>query len=346
MSDKKNRKLLFIGPSPLAVGGVAVHIRRLAFLLKDMFDIHYVDESRTKYDGIFNLRSFNLIKYISLVKSSQIIHIHSGSLLLRIFHVFMCKCIFRKKTIVTIHRDVTREKCLSLTKFFVKKCDSLIVVNEKCYNIFKDTVGCLQLIPAFIPPVIENEPELPQDILSWIDKCRCSKDAIIMISNAGNLVMHEGCDLYGLDLCLDAMKSLVESKKNYYLLFVVADSGYNRELLDGYKAFIKKHNLEDNVLIWESGLSFVRLINHSDIVLRTTNTDGDALTIREALYFGKTVIASDVIGRPSGTKLFKNRDVDSLIEAISTLSANNDPKMKEHVSSLDDYRNLYLNIYN
>ena len=93
-------------------------------------------------------------------------------------------------------------------------------------------------------------------------------------------------------------------------------------------------------------MSFVRLINHSDIVLRTTNTDGDALTIREALYFGKTVIASDVIGRPSGTKLFKNRDVDSLIEAISTLSANNDPKMKEHVSSMDDYRNLYLNIYN
>ena len=346
MKDKKNNKLLIIGPSPLAVGGVAVHIRRLSFLLKDLFDIQYIDEGRTKYEGMFNLRSFNLIKYFSLVKSSNIIHIHSGSLLLRIFHILMCKLVFGKKTIVTIHRDVTREKCLSLTKYFVKKCDSLIVVNEKCYNIFKDTVKSLQLIPAFIPPVIDNEPELPKEILGWIDKCRCSKDSVIMVSNAGNLAMHDGCDLYGLDLCLEAMKSLVATKKNYYLLFVVADNNSNRELLEVYKDFIKSHNLEDNVLIWESGLSFVKLINLSDIVLRATNTDGDALTIREALFFGKTVIASDVIDRPSGTMLFKNRDAGSLVEAIVTVTTDNAPNNKEQKVSMDDYRKLYLNIYN
>jgi len=65
-------------------------------------------------------------------------------------------------------------------------------------------------------------------------------------------------------------------------------------------------------LLLNENLSFVRLIEKSDIVLRPTNTDGDALTIREALYLNKTIIASDVVNRPSGTILFKSRDTNDL----------------------------------
>ena len=45
MSSTSKRKMLIIGPAPLSIGGVAIHIRRLANLLKDDLDITYVDEA-------------------------------------------------------------------------------------------------------------------------------------------------------------------------------------------------------------------------------------------------------------------------------------------------------------
>ena len=342
---KEIKTLLFIGPSPMAVGGVAVHIRRLSFLLDQLFQIRYIDEGKARNADIFNIHSYNIFKYFNLVEGSDIVHIHSGSYILRILHIIVSKFILRKKTVITIHHDVERERLLSLSKYFIKKSDTLIVVNKNTYDVFDGVVKNLVLLPAFIPPIIENEPELPSEVIRWIDNCRKNKDAVIMISNAWNLVTHDGCDLYGLDLCLNAMKLLRDINEiNYYLIFVVVSNTSNQDLMCKYKQFVENNNLQDNVLIWESELSFIRLIGESDIVLRTTNTDGDALTIREALFYEKTVIASDVVERPKNTLLFKNRDVNSLVDMILNTSVLSDKSCEFH--DFDFYREKYLNIYN
>lgn len=49
-----------------------------------------------------------------------------------------------------------------------------------------------------------------------------------------------------------------------------------------------------------------------DMFIRPTNTDGDALSIREALTLKKPAIASNVCKRPEGTVLFENRNIDDL----------------------------------
>jgi hypothetical protein len=66
--------------------------------------------------------------------------------------------------------------------------------------------------------------------------------------------------------------------------------------------------LESNIV-----LSFSKLIELSDIVIRPTNADGDSLSIREALYFQKPIIASDVVKRPTGTITFKTRNFDDFM---------------------------------
>ena len=70
----------------------------------------------------------------------------------------------------------------------------------------------------------------------------------------------------------------------------------------------------------------MKLIECSDIVLRPTNTDGDALTVREALFLGKKVLASDIVERPEGTILFKTRDIDDLEKRLSSII--NERKLK------------------
>jgi hypothetical protein len=76
-------------------------------------------------------------------------------------------------------------------------------------------------------------------------------------------------------------------------------------------------------------------------VLRTTNTDGDAISIREALDLNKIVIASDVVKRPQGVKLFKTRDVNSLVTTIENSIGDRGSSQAEKI----DYRQKYISIY-
>jgi len=47
----------------------------------------------------------------------------------------------------------------------------------------------------------------------------------------------------------------------------------------------------------------------SEVFVRPTNLDGDAISIREALYFGVPSVASGVVARPRECILFKSRDI-------------------------------------
>ena len=191
---------------------------------------------------------------------------------------------------------------------------------------------------------MENEPELPSEVKKWIGNCR-SQHGFLLSANASYLAINNGQDLYGLDMCIDAVEKLNDKgNAQIFLIFVVADTLKNAPLLQKYKKEIEARNLQNHILIWEGGLSFIRLIQQSDVVLRTTNTDGDALTIRESLFFNKPVIASDVVSRPEGTIVFKTRNLDSLVEAIAkTLRGNTQGKS---TITVPNYKQIYTDIYN
>jgi hypothetical protein len=86
-----------------------------------------------------------------------------------------------------------------------------------------------------------------------------------------------------------------------------------------YKEQIKKRQLTEKFLLVNEKVSFVKLIQMSDLVVRGTNSDGDALTVREALCLKKPVVASDVVKRPEGVILFKNRSVDDLESKLENM---------------------------
>ena len=334
------KKLLYIGPAPQNIGGISIHIRRLVGLVKDAYQIDYVDEGHTRYEGVFNLRSGNLFKYFGKVAKADIVHVHSGTWLLRAFHIIVCKLLMRKKVLVTIHRDPNIEPHTGLTKWLLKRCDYAILVNREGYEAMRTESKCQYvLLPAFLPPAMDEEPQLPMEIEEWIRGAREKEGAFLMCSNAWNLVMHNGEDLYGLDMCIEAMKEL---DKKFYLLFIVASNTEQQARMAGYKEQIKANGLGDNILIWEQPASFVRLLQQCDLVLRTTNTDGDAVSIREALYFGKPVLASDVVKRPNGVSLFKTRDTADLIKTIKEIEAQ---RGQVQPTERVDFRTMYHNMY-
>ena len=339
---KSQERILIIGPAPQNIGGISIHIRRLVILLNRDYEFDFVDEGHKRWDGVFNLRSLNLFKYLGKVFKADIVHIQSGHFLLRLFHVIICRLIMRKYTVVTVHRDPNVEGKISITRWFLKQCNHVIVVNDNAYKAFAvSSCKCrYHLLPAYLPPNINEEPQLPQEIINKITEIRKDSNSILMVSNAWKLVRHNNQDLYGLDQCLEAVVKLKNANKRYYLIFVIADNTDASQYINQYNKFIRANEIADQVVIWESPLSFVRLAQASDIVLRTTNTDGDAISIREALDLGKIVIASDVVNRPDGVKLFKTRDVDSLTTTIENSINDSNISIPEKTS----YQYIYIYI--
>ncbi len=98
------------------------------------------------------------------------------------------------------------------------------------------------------------------------------------------------------------------------------------------------------MMLVQADLSFVKLIEYSDIIVRPTCTNGDPLTVREALYLGKPAVASDVVSRPEETTPFKNRDYMDMANAI--MSVIDSPRqISASANNLDEYRSFYTEIY-
>ncbi len=81
----------------------------------------------------------------------------------------------------------------------------------------------------------------------------------------------------------------------------------------------------------------LHLIEDADILLRTTLFDGDAISVREALFLGTPVIATDNGMRPEGVYLIGIGEKDSLVKGVRQLKDN---KPYENTQPTDGPNNI------
>jgi glycosyltransferase involved in cell wall biosynthesis len=257
-----------------------------------------------------------------------------------------------KKTIATLHsqrlnhswRDYNFIK-RKVIQIALKSTTSLIVVNsdikEFCLSIGIDP-NKIFLIPAFIPPALEKEEinEIPKDIWDFLDS-----HYPILSANAFKITFFKGEDTYGIDLCIELCYKLKQNWNNVGLIFFLPQIGDTQ-----YFSYLQQRlielNLQDNFLFVTQPYPFYPILVKSSIFIRPTNTDGDAVSLRESLYFGVPSVASDVVTRPDGTILFKNRDIDDFTLKVKDL-LDNYQYYKQGLNSLtfDDYAARILHVY-
>jgi glycosyltransferase involved in cell wall biosynthesis len=101
--------------------------------------------------------------------------------------------------------------------------------------------------------------------------------------------------------------------------------------------------MPSNVFFLNYSHDFVDVIKTCDAFIRATTTDGDSLSVQEAMYLGKDVIASDVIDRPKGCILFKTED--ELEKIISNFNSfKNSFKSYHFMNNMIELQKLYLKI--
>jgi len=310
-----NDSILLIGTFPPPLGGISVHLKRLSDLISAFYKVDTFNLSGD-YKNTFD-KYFSLIKRL-LFKKYNIVHIHSSNIKL-LFIIDILRIVRKYKIFFTEHNsrlfsDAGKLKVRYL-KSFITRLNCLIVVGKHIIEHHKMNNICISantlVNSAFIPPNLKDEEDIwksySKATINFID----NKKPLI-VANAYRLNFADGIDLYGLDLCVDMLKLLIQDFPNTGFVFALADKNYNNSYLERKISVIIESGLSDNFHLLSGQKELWPLFKKADLFIRPTNTDGDALSIREALFFKVPTIASNVCPRPKGTVLFKNRDICDL----------------------------------
>ena len=308
---KKYDKILIIGPYPPPLGGVSVYIYRLS---KSLDNSQVFDVSKNGFKKYIDL-------FVVLCRTKfRAVNIHSFSM--TIVFVLMITRLFKNfDLIATSHNprlfeESSQFKALIYRVFF--HCiDVLVVVNKHILDDYKSRdlhiPKSIIIEHAFLPPPLEEEDKIlatyPSSFYDFIK----SKTQIIT-ANAFQISFYKNTDLYGLDICIELTAKLKNVYPNLGFIFALANEKVNTEYIDKMRLRIKELNLEENFYFLTGQKELWPIFKKASLMIRPTNTDGDALSIREALYFKCPAIASDVCDRPKGTILFKNRNLDDLYD--------------------------------
>jgi len=349
-------KIALIGSYPPPYGGISVHIQRMKKHLQGRgIECIIYDTSGTTKDEdnvvcITNLKKW-LPKYFFFAKE-DVIHCHSTSWMIRVIIGFMS--FLGKKTVITVHGQSLSDSLKKgiwlrkkIIKFAVRHTTFVIAVNKKIKDLLL-SLGVksekVSVITPFVPPDVKEEDykKVPKYVWNFMNSHKP-----IISANAFQINFYNGTDLYGLDMIVDLVCRLKKYYQNIGIAICLPNIG-DEKYFEKLKQQMKEKRVENNVLFITEPLPEVYPIwKESDFFVRPTCTDGDAVSIREALYLKIPVITSDAVPRPEGVILFKNRDVQDFITMTRNV-LDNYKLYKSKVSNLESAEGFdrILEVYN
>jgi len=348
-------KVAIIGPYPPPIGGISMHVQRLKERLEragiqfTIYDLGTPKKEQEKNVVPVEKTKTWLLSLLFHACDQKIIHLNVGSSWpLRVYFGLILCPFKRKKYIVTWHgNDITwpyavsclRKPASGVKARFItwlvinsfKHADFVICVNPKGRDLLVSKgikPDRVDVIPTFIPPIVKEEDiaEIPKGVWDFID----SHNPVIS-ANAFKISFYNNQDLYGIDMCIDLCANL----KRYYpkigFVFCLPDIG-DYEYFNKMKQRIAEKGIENNFLFITRQYQFYPFLMKSDVFVRPTNTDGDAVSLREALYFKIPSVASDAVPRPEGTIVFKSRDVNDFTLKVKDVLDN----YQEHKKRMEE----------
>ncbi|MBF4454320.1 glycosyltransferase [Acinetobacter sp. SK-43] len=313
-------KIFFIGKLPSPIGGVTVFNQRKLEQLSN----------NTKNAKIVLLEPCkkNILKIVTALRSKEIKHLSASN-----FILILLACFFARYGTVVFYDHNSSRHFLSLVgwkkkvylKFFLK-CKNIMLVNEhlkenyKVFNRFQDINHKFETVSAFLPPA---KAEL-KDILHTYDPMllelykttlKNQQRKIILTSAFQPNLDAKGADIYTLGSLIDIFAKLAPKYKHDYFLIAIAsypETSFSQEIRAKVRSLTGKY---DNLIFLEDDKKIWPLLQVTKLFIRATTTDGDSVSLREALYFGAPVLASDVVPRPDGVMLF-NLEKDDLSQKV------------------------------
>ena len=312
-------KVLQLGPYPPPHGGVQTHIVDLvAFLRAQGIECNVVNLTRFRgrsQNGIFYPSSaFEVLGHL-MWHRYDIIHLHVGGRIWpqQLGLALVCCSLPGTKCIFTFHSggypsspEGRSAHARTLRGFVLRRFDRMIAVNDEIAEFFQ-RLGIksdrIQVVSPFVAPRgVQEQHVVPEKVSAFFET---HHPVLISVG----LLEPE----YDLGLQMEALGRVRKSYPQAGLL-IVGSGSLDETLRKQSGTFAYTDHI---CLVGDMDHSAtLRAIQQSDIMLRTTWYDGDALSVREALHLGVPVIASDNGMRPEGVRLVPARDLGRVVQTI------------------------------
>ncbi len=345
---RSDKKIELWGTYPPPIGGVSIHVKRL---------ITYLNEIQCVYLKNFRGAPVNNVKYIANVTSAlreffcllfvpkKLIHLHSNNFKAFVLIYFLG---FRHYVGITLHNKNLSKihsgvKCLFLRLFFKRL--NFIILNDPQYatfiqNKFNIPASKLNILPAFLPPLPDERLGLPNEILQFRQRY-----SYLISANAFKLRYENSVDIYGFDFLIELICRLKNKEINVGLLFCLPQIG-DLEYFKKCQEKIKVLGLEKRIMIVQNvNLNGFEMWEISDLFVRPTTTDIEAISVKEALCCGVPVVASDVCTRPKEAILYKSGDFNDFFNKVYQCYLESPIVLKKEEGSLSPVKEI-LKIYN
>lgn len=324
MSDAA--QLAILGSYPPPYGGVGVHVRRLCPLLEERGITYRVYNATSDVgDGdrvvpVYRRRKTWLLSYLFTARETAV-YILSGRLSAWIIGALLALVRGKKVLLRLRNADLVDWAAASgmrkrLAGFALRRMTGVVCVSE----LLRDTARRLGVAqdrlhysPGFLPPDVRRLDRATVSARAWEF---IERHEPIIAAN-GKAEWYKGEDLYGLDMLVELAARL---KRDFPKIGVVVCFWEHRPSEDARLTELKKmaddRGAADNILFNTESGEFVPVLAACDVFVRPTNTDGDANSIREALYLGVPAVVSDAVERPAGAILFRSRDHDDFEQKV------------------------------
>jgi len=306
-----NCKTVMVGNLPPPLGGIAVYLYRLSKV--------HPEYEFVKENGLSKVKWL----YQCLKKNRHLIY-HSPNIN-RIISLCIIKALTGNKYSLFSHGNIMMDSYLSgnmLTRYLLEKAarqaEFVYVLNSRILTFVVHSLGAdrsrVKVVSSFLPPILAEEDSIlnsySQQLLDFTQD-----HSPLLIVNASRLVFYKGVDLYGIDMCVKLMTKITKTFPRAGLLIALAEIG-DLNYYQSLQTNIAKNGLTPVIHVMTGNKEIWPLFKNAHLLVRPTIADGYAISLREAIEFGCSTVASDVCDRPAETLLFKNRDEESFFTAV------------------------------
>lgn len=216
----------------------------------------------------------------------------------------------------SLHKAVAsprrRERWISY--FAVRRVWGLVGVNESIRQLAANIRGSdrrVWSIPAYLRPGQPDASAVEPEVRQFVELHGPTLLAMGRFAEIG------GREVYGLPELIDLLVGVRRQHPAAGLIFALT----HPEDLDGpmwptLKARIEQLGLAEHFRIRLAKSELVPLMASCAVMVRPSSTDGDSVAVREALYCGLPVVASDCVPRPKGTILHRTGDSGQMVERV------------------------------
>ncbi len=335
--------LVLVGPVAPPLGGVSTHVERLARLLgRDGLSVgilnHFADCRNPLVIGALRRNPARYWWEMRRLHAS-VVHYHHAR-----WSTLMAAALARGRGsgawVITVHGHELepylrsrRPGVARLTRWAMRRFDRVIAVSDAVADYVLELTGIRpSVIPAYLPADVAagggDDGDRPPTV----------------VVSAYKVGRAPSSDLYGLDVAGAVYAAAAAAMPNLHLEIFLAQAPRGadaRRYLDQSLQPARRVGGAERVNV-HVGEALAPAFRDRSVYLRPTRTDGDAVSIREAMDATVPVIASDAVPRPPGVVTVPLDAIDRWVAAISRALDERPPAVDRRQSSMEHAHTVLL----